>query len=88
MPSTGFAQEVTVRLHMPYSLTESMSLLRKVKSGMESPDWHVPNLTFTSENSCECNAQEMPERTEMTKQIDWREVPPSQVVCVSADLKC
>ena len=52
------------------------------------PDWHVSNLTFTSENSCGCNAQEMPERTEMTKHTDWREILPSQVVCVLADLKC
>ena len=40
MPSAGLPQEVTVRPHA-ILLTDSMSLLQKVKSGMESPDWNV-----------------------------------------------
>ena len=42
MPSAGLPQEVTVWPHThAITLTDSMSLLRKVKSEMGSPDWNV-----------------------------------------------
>ena len=40
MPSVGLPQQVTVRPYMPI-LTDSMSLLQKLKTGMGSPDWNV-----------------------------------------------
>ena len=36
--------------------------------------------TSTFENSCGCTALNMPERREMTEQIDWQAEQPSQVV--------
>ena len=41
MPSAGLPQEATVGPHHAIILTDSVSLLQKVKSGMGSPDWNV-----------------------------------------------
>ena len=41
MPSAGLPQEVAVGPHHAILLTDSVSLLQKVKSGMGSPDWNV-----------------------------------------------
>ena len=41
MPYAGLPQEVAVGPHHAIILTDSMSLLQKVKSGMGSPDWNV-----------------------------------------------
>ena len=66
-------------------LTESMSLLQKVNSGMESPDWHVSVFDIHLRG---CTVLDMPESKEMTEQIDWLANQPSQAGCVSEDLKC
>ena len=44
-------------------------------------------LTSTLENSCGCTALDVAKRTATAGQIDWREKRPSQVACVSKDLK-
>ena len=44
-------------------ITDSMSLLQKVKSGMGSPDWNVSMVDKAAslfENSCECTALDIP----------------------------
>ena len=40
-------------------LTDSVSLLQRVKSGMGSPDWNVSTSTFVK--SCGCTALDIPE---------------------------
>ena len=48
-----------------------------------------PCLTSTFDN-CGCTALDMPERREMTEQIDGRaqQLSVSQMACVSEDLQC
>ena len=58
--SSSLPQDVTVRPHA-IILTESMSLLQKVKRGMGNPNWQVPCLISTTENSWGCTALNMPE---------------------------
>ena len=65
-------------------LTDWVSLLQEVKSGMGGPDWHVS----TFRNSCGCSSLDMPESKEMTEQIDQWAKQQSQVVYISEDLKC
>ena len=43
---------------------------------------------LTIENSCGCTALDMLDWREMTKRIDWLGKQPSQVACISEDLKC
>ena len=69
-------------------LTDLMRLLQKVKSGMGSPDWMCRWSTLTFENPCGCTARDMPGWRGMTEQVDWRAKQPSQVACLSEDLKC
>ena len=71
-------------------LADSMSLLQKVKSGMGRPDLNVSRVDshLRKLNSCGYTALDMPEWREMTEQTDWRTKQPSQVACVSEDLKC
>ena len=42
-------------------LTDSMTLLQNVKSGIRSPDWMCQWSTSTFENFYGCTAQDMPE---------------------------
>ena len=44
-------------------LTDSISLLQKVKRGMGIPDWNVPmvDVTSTFKNCCGCTVLDMPE---------------------------
>ena len=49
MPSVGLQQQVTVRPHMPI-LTDSMSLLQKLKPGMGSSDWNVSVVVIRLRN--------------------------------------
>ena len=44
-------------------------------------------LTSTLENSCGCTALDVAKQTATAGQTDWREKRPSQVACVSKDLK-
>ena len=58
-------------------LTDSMILLQKVKSGMESPDIGMCQCsTSIFEESYGYTAMDMPESKEMTEQIDWRAKQP------------
>ena len=52
-------------------LTDSMSLLQKVKNGMESPNWHVSMFDIHLRKII-CTVLDMPESKETTEQIDWR----------------
>jgi len=67
-----------------------MSLIYK-KEEEKSETWNgkprVACSTSTFGNSCGCNALDLPECREMTEQTDWRVKQPSQVACVSEDLK-
>ena len=45
-------------------LTDSISLLQKMKSRMESPDWNCQGPTSTFENSYGCTALDMLESKE------------------------
>ena len=71
-------------------LTDSMSLLKKVKSGMGSPDWRLTMFnTHLQKGSCQSTALDMLESREMTEQTDWMAKKNlSQVACISKDLKC
>ena len=56
-------------------------------------DWEAQTCmcqwtTSTVKNSLGCTALDMLGWREMTEQIDWQEKQPSQVACVSEDLKC
>ena len=42
-------------------LTDSMSLLQKVKNGMGSPDWNVSMVDIHLRKLCGCTALDMPE---------------------------
>ena len=58
---------------------------------MGSPDWYVSmfSIHLRRETLVQVStALDMPEWREMTEQTDWREKQPSQVACVSEDLKC
>ena len=71
-------------------LTDSMSLIQKVKI-WEAQTGMFQWSTSTFENFCGCTALDMPEWREMSSgndQLDWRAKRPSQVACVSEDLKC
>ena len=84
--------EVTVISHMPLILTDSMSLQQKVEWEAQI-DWHVSLFNVvTFEKSYGCTVLDtagVTDRLEMrTEQKDWRAKQPSQVECVSEDLKC
>ena len=87
---SGLLQEATVRPRVQSSSQIQMSLQQKVKSEMESPDWHArvsgrhpPCKTAVDVSYC----HDMPGWREMFEQIHWRAKPPSQVPCVSEYLK-
>ena len=68
-------------------LTDSMSLLQKVKVEWEAQTGMCQWSTSTFENSCGCTALDILEWREMTEQIDWWARQSSQVACFSKDLK-
>ena len=70
------------------SSSDSMSLLQKVKSEMESPDWNVSMVDIHLQKLLwvYCPGQAGLKGT--TEQIDWQAKQPSQMACFLEDPKC
>ena len=63
-------------------LTDSMSLLQKMKNKVGRLECLYQCSTSTFKNSLRCTALDMPESTKMTEQIDWWAKQPSQLACI------
>ena len=72
MPSAGLPQEVIVGPHMPPSSQIQSACYKKWTVEWEAQTGMCQWSTSTVENSCGCTVLDMPEKREMTKQIDWR----------------
>lgn len=69
-------------------LTNSMSLLQRVKTGTASPDWSVSMFNIHAQDCCGCSDLDMPELREITETTDWRAKQPLQMSYLSEDMKC
>ena len=78
---TGLPQHVKDSTYATI-LTDSVSLLWKVELKTQ-----IALCQCSPPTSCRCTALAMPEWREMTEQTDWRAKQPSQMSCISEDLK-
>ena len=87
MPLRWIASRGDSRTTQAIIFTDSTNFLRKVKSGMGSPDLNVSMVDIHLRKICGCNALVMPGWREMTEPMQWRAKPLSRVGCFSEDLK-
>ena len=99
MPPAGLPQEVTVEPtvgptvgpHMPPSSQTQWACWKKVQRGMGSQDWNVWMVGIQPRNILWGHYHGhagLKGIYRLTEQIDWRSKQPSQVACISKDLKC
>ena len=87
MPSSGLTRGDSQSTRT-IILTDSMSLLQKVKSGMESPDWNVPMVDIHLQKLqwVYCPGQARVKGNDRADRLTGKRL--AQVVFVSEDIKC
>ena len=88
MPHPRLPHEVTVRPPVSSSSQIQWACYKKWKVEWEAQTVMCQCPTSTFKNSCGCTVLDTPEWREMTEQTDCMAKQPSQVACISEDLKC